>query len=182
MLAGQEQMGNINETYMIEGKEILFKETQRFTQWWLWLILGGIFCFQLFRCINQIFFDVPFGNDPISDEGLIGLNIFLLALLIFFWQINLETVITKDGLYVKFFPFLFKFRFFSFSSISKVYVRKYSPLREYGGWGLRYGFGGKAYNIKGNMGLQIDFKDSSNLLIGTQKAEELAEVLGRLEV
>jgi hypothetical protein len=167
---------------MIQDKEILFKETQRFTQWWLWLILGGISAFQLYGCIRQVFLGLSFGNNPISNAALIGLNIFLLIILFFFWQIRLETVITKDRLYIKFFPFHFKFRFFPFSSISKAYVRKYSPLQEYGGWGLRYGFGGKAYNIKGNMGLQIDFKDSSNLLIGTQKAQELEAVLRRLGV
>ncbi len=182
MLAGQEQMGNINETYMIEGKEILFKETQRFTQWWLWLPLICFFVYFIFNSINQVLFHRPFGEKPMGDIGLIFPIILLFLVAFLFWNIRLETTITNAGISVKLFPFHFKFRFFSFSSISKVYVRKYSPLREYGGWGLRYGFGGKAYNIKGNMGLQIDFKDSSNLLIGTQKAEELEAVLSRLGV
>jgi hypothetical protein len=53
-------------------------------------------------------------------------------------------------------------------------------LTEFGGWGLRYGFGGKAYKIKGNIGLQLNFKDSSNLLIGTQRPEELRVIFDKL--
>ena len=36
---------------------------------------------------------------------------------------------------------------------------------------------GKAFNIKGNMGLQLQFKDGKKLLIGTQKEEEIKQFL-----
>jgi hypothetical protein len=167
---------------MIEDKEILFKETQRFTQWWLWFPLVCFFVYFIYNSINQVVIHKVFGEKPTSDVGLVFPNTLLFLVMLLFWNIRLETTINNAGISVKLFPFHFKFRFFPFSSISKIYVRKYSPLREYGGWGLRYGFGGKAYNIKGNMGFQINFKDSSNLLIGTQKAEELERVLEKLDV
>jgi hypothetical protein len=128
-----------------------------------------------------VLFHKTFGEKSMSDIGLVFPNTLLFLVMLLFWNIRLETTISNAGISVKLFPFHFKCKFIPWDSISKVYVRKYSPLREYGGWGLRYGFGGKAYNIKGNMGLQIKSKDSSNLLIGTQKAEELADVLRRLE-
>jgi hypothetical protein len=103
-----------------------------------------------------------------------------LCVILLFCNVRLETVITADGLYVKLFPLHLKFKFIAWDTISKVYIRNYRPLAEFGGWGLRYGFGGKAYNIKGNMGLQLNFKDSSNLLIGTQRREELRVILDKL--
>ena len=53
---------------------------------------------------------------------------------------------------------------------------------EYGGWGLRYGFFGKgrALNVSGNTGLQIEFNNGKRLLIGTNKPRELKEVLTKL--
>jgi hypothetical protein len=103
-----------------------------------------------------------------------------LYLIILFWNVRLETLVTAEGLYVKLFPSHLKFKFISWDEVSAVYIRQYRPLIEFGGWGLRYGFGGKAYNIKGNMGLQLSFKDSSNLLIGTQRPEELRVILDKL--
>lgn len=52
------------------------------------------------------------------------------------------------------------------------YVRKYSPLGEFDGWGLRFGFGGKAENISDSQ-----FTNNKKLLIGTQKPKELSETL-----
>lgn len=66
--------------------------------------------------------------------------------------------------------------------MKKVYVRKYLPLREYGGWGLRWGiFGsGTAYNISGNMGIQLVLQNGKKILVGTQKAEECRRILEQL--
>jgi hypothetical protein len=62
----------------------------------------------------------------------------------------------------------------------KCYVRKYKPLAEFGGWGLRFGVSGKAYNISGNKGLQLELTNNKKLLIGTQKPEELSEALNKI--
>jgi hypothetical protein len=86
--------------------------------------------------------------------------------------IELRTVVTEDGLEVKFWP-LGRRRIFK-SEIKSARVRKYSPLREFGGWGYRIGPAGKAFNMQGDMGLQLEMKDGDRLLIGTRKPEELA--------
>ena len=100
---------------------------------------------------------------------------FIIPLLYF---IELETKITKDTIYVKLFPFHWNYIEIPFSEIKKFEARKYRPIIEYGGWGLRWGFkNGKAYNIKGNMGLQLEFNNGKKLLIGTQKPDELTNAL-----
>jgi hypothetical protein len=97
------------------------------------------------------------------------------ALPILFWQMRLITRITDEGIYVRFIPFHFKDQFYPWDSIESAQVRTYSPLKEYGGWGIKYGFNGqgKVYNVSGNEGLQLVFKSGEKLLIGTQKPAEI---------
>ena len=105
-----------------------------------------------------------------------GIGILLPVL---FWQMRLITRITEEGIYVRFIPFHFKEKFFPWETITASYVRTYSPLKEYGGWGIKYGFNGQGlvYNVAGNVGLQLQFKEGEAILIGTQKGEEIEQVL-----
>ena len=101
---------------------------------------------------------------------------------VLFWQMKLVTRITVEGIFVRFTPFHFKEKFFPWDSLSASYVRTYSPLMEYGGWGIKYGFSGQGlvYNVSGNVGLQLKFKEGEPLLIGTKKGEEIKAVLAEL--
>jgi hypothetical protein len=94
-----------------------------------------------------------------------------------FYSFKLVTEVRYDGLYVRFFPLHFHAHKISFEEIKTYEIRKYSALKEYGGYGIRYGKNGKAYNISGNRGVQFEFLDGKRLLIGTQKPEELIQAL-----
>ena len=162
--------------------ETLFFEKQRFNQWWVWLslvLLNGLF---LAGVYTQVLKGQQFGDKPMSNTGLlIAAGISLLCTLLFY-IFRLETRIKRDGIYVRFFPIQLAFKHFKFDDINKLYVRQYRPVSEYGGWGLRVGFSGvgKAYNTSGNKGLQIEFKDHRKLLIGTNRPEELKNVINAL--
>ena len=97
-------------------------------------------------------------------------------------KFRLDTKISKEGIYVRFFPFHLKYKHYAWDKLTKSYVRQYSPISEYGGWGLRLGlFGeGKAYNVSGDKGLQLEFIDNKKLLIGTNKPKELTETLNQI--
>jgi hypothetical protein len=155
----------------------LFTETQKFRQWWLWLI---ILCTNVL-IILIIWFTVikgGAGKELSNVELVLVLAIGPLLSIAFLILPKLETRIQEDGIYVRFFPFHLSFRHYSWNDISQAYVRKYSPLGEYGGWGIRFGFGnGKAFNVSGNMGLQIHFNNERKLLIGTNKPGEVEAVL-----
>lgn len=162
--------------------EILFTERQRFKQWWLWFILLGINGLFLFGVIKQVVGGEPYGDKPMSNTGLIITTALTVFLTFLFVSFRLETIIRKDGIYVRFFPFHLKFRHYAWEKLTKSYVRQYAPIAEYGGWGLRYGFmgKGKALNVSGNKGLQLKFTDNKKLLIGTNKPDELTEILNKL--
>ncbi|MEY4987653.1 MAG: hypothetical protein RL567_1432 [Bacteroidota bacterium] len=143
-----------------------YKETQRFTQWWLWLVLMGSWGAMIYSL---------FTNKPSSEIAYIVSGVIMCALPILFWQMRLMTRISDEGIYVRFIPFHFKEQFYPWDSIESAQVRTYSPLKEYGGWGIKYGFNGqgKVYNVSGNEGLQLVFKSGEKLLIGTQKPAEI---------
>ena len=63
------------------------------------------------------------------------------------------------------------------TEIVRLEARTYSALREYGGWGIR-GWGGKrAYNVSGNRGVELTLKDGHKVMIGSQRAEDLARAI-----
>jgi len=162
--------------------EILFKETQKFRQWWFWFILIGINGLFLYGVFKQVVGGHQFGDKPMSNTDLLITSGLVLLLTILFINFRLDTQIKKDGIYVRFFPFHLAFKHYTWDKISKSFVRQYSPIAEYGGWGLRLGiFGnGKALNVSGNKGLQLEFLDNKKLLIGTQKPDEITETLAKL--
>ncbi len=90
---------------------------------------------------------------------------------------NLTVEVRSDGLYYRFFPFHWSFHRISAESLAKYEVQTYRPIRDYGGWGIRYGRGGKAYNVSGNRGVMLELSDGQKLLIGSQKPDDLANAI-----
>jgi hypothetical protein len=119
-----------------------------------------------------------------SNTGLWVAVLAMLIFTLFMRSFCLETIIHQDGIYVRFVPLQKSFRIYQWDMLEEVYVRKYAPLSEYGGWGYRVGFGnaGGALNIAGDMGIQLVFKDKMSLLIGTQKPEEVEKALATLNL
>lgn len=72
---------------------------------------------------------------------------------------------------------LFKTRTIPIAAIEQAYARQYRPLMEYGGWGIRLGLSGWAYNVRGREGVQLKLKGAKPLLIGSQRAQALADAI-----
>ena len=55
---------------------------------------------------------------------------------------------------------------------------------EYGGWGVRYSLTGKgrAFNVSGNIGLQLEFINGEKVLIGTQVSDKMRDVLEQIKM
>ena len=56
----------------------------------------------------------------------------------------------------------------------------YSPLADYGGWGIRGWGKDVAFNACGNRGVRLTLIDGRRVLVGSQRSEELAEALTAL--
>lgn len=156
-----------------------FSEIQKFRQWWLWFIFAGIKGLMGFFIVTQVLFGEPFGDSVVDNAALLIGFLFMLILSLLFFIMKLETRISDSGIAVRFYPLQLKFRNYRWEDLEEVYLREYSPIAEYGGWGIRYSFTGKgkALNVSGRMGLQLVFKDGRRLLIGTSKPEDIMQVL-----
>jgi hypothetical protein len=160
----------------------LFLEKQSFRQIWLWILLITI------DLIHFVTICTPYFTQSVNGIARtdLGETVFSAAILIFttvlFYLMRLETVIKSDGIYYRFFPFQIKLKKISWEEISQAYIRKYNPIMEYGGWGIRNGFlrSGKAYNVSGNEGLQMIYTSNKRFLLGTKKANEIKSVLSQL--
>lgn len=160
----------------------LFSEKQSFRQWWIWLIILGINGLFVAGILIQVMGGNTFGDKPMSNLGLIISLVLCILFSLLFITFRLETMVKADGIYVRFFPFSRKYKFFAWDSLTRCYLRHYSPLMEYGGWGIKYSMSNKgmAYNISGKEGLQLEIVGNKRILIGTQKSEELQRVLESL--
>lgn len=149
-----------------------FKEKQKFTQWWLWLILIAIGLFQVYGLFNQLIKGEIFGDKPMSDTGLIVFTIIPFGIIILFWYIKLETEIDETEIRIKFTPLVKKT--FKWEDVKSAVVLNY----KFAGYGIRlFTSYGTVYNIKGNTGLAIELKNGDKILIGTQKSAELTKII-----
>ena len=87
-------------------------------------------------------------------------------------SVQMVTVVDQDGIVVYCRPFRFLRKQVLWSDIERIYPRQYSPLAEYGGWGIRKGRAGFAYNMSGNQGIQLELKSGKRILIGTQQTND----------
>lgn len=155
-----------------------FSEKQKFTQWWLWGLLVAALIIPLVVTVAQY----STGKSAITIYDIAVGCMFPLLIIFFFLTIKLATTIDETGVHYRFAPVHRKMRDISWSEIEKAYTRTYSPIKEYGGWGIRSGIAkiGKAYNISGNKGLQLELKDGKKILIGTNRPGEIDQVLKTL--
>jgi hypothetical protein len=108
---------------------------------------------------------------PIGATLLAALTVLALA------TARLLTEVREDGVYLRFVPFHRSFRRFEWPRIQSAEARTYRPIREYGGWGIRGRGRNRAYNVRGDRGVQLVLTDGSRVLIGSAKADQLAEAI-----
>lgn len=149
-------------------KKPLFYEKQQFRQPWLWILMVVVFA--------SVVFAGYIADKKSGNAGIIIIIVTILPLLLgmfLLWKLALITKIDDTGIHVKFQYFHKKFRHYKWENIESLQIKKYNPVGDYGGWGIRLG----AYNVSGNHGLLIRFKDGATLLIGTNKSVELKKAL-----
>ncbi len=148
----------------MRGDAVLFLEEQRF--------LSGRVAVALVLAI-VIASCVLLANGQFA--ALIGMGVGLAVVLIFAVT-RLKVRVSPAGVEVEFRPLVH--RRIPLADISTCEARVYRPIREYGGWGVRWGWkGGRAYNVSGNRGVQLSLRSGESILLGSQRAEELASAI-----
>ncbi len=154
----------------------LFKETQRFSQWWLWLILIGIAIIPIYAIIVRMIDGNPFMHDLKRDLTLIILSQIIFILIYFFARLKLITIIDKNEIRIIYKPFVKKV-----IRWSDVQTAKIINYRFVGSWGVGTRTKhGPIYNTNGKTGLSITTKSGNRFVVGTQKENELKKIIDNI--
>ena len=150
----------------------VFKETQKFDQWWIWALLT------LSLAPNFIIIGEALENNSLNlTRDLFVLNSILGGVILLFWIMKLKTEIDKLGIKFTYVPF-YK-RAIAWSEITSLQLIKYGFV----GYGIRFFTGhGTIFNTKGNKGLAIVLKNGKKMIIGTQKPKELEQAIKSLNI
>ncbi len=167
---------DIVNTFKMETE---FAETQKFNKWWHYLIAGlpAVFITLIIVC-TMLLGSNKQSNTSIQYFVMAMPIVFTVFTFIWFLNLKLKTFIDREGISTTFYGIPFCKRNVLWSEILSVSVVQYSPLSDYGGWGVRYGLSAKGwcYNVSGQTGIKINYKNNKSFMIGTQKAGE-AEVI-----
>ncbi len=159
-------------------REVLFREVQRFRQPWLWALLAIVVGLAWFAFIHELYSSLSPREE--SGEVLVAALVWVLVGLgipALFVLCKLVIEVRRDGLYYRYHPFHSREHVIGWEKIKEAEARTYRPIVEYGGWGIRSawrGKWGKAYNVYGDRGLQLELVDGKRILFGSQRADELA--------
>jgi hypothetical protein len=156
--------------------ERVFHEVQKLRQWHIRIVLALPPAALVFLTIRQVVFHHPWGAHPISNGGLIFLTILLVAVYFRLITVRLVTDVGSGEMAIGL-RGLWRRRRIPLSAIRSAKPVEYNP-GDYGGYGIRSGPGGLAYIADGNRGVQVELRDGRKLLIGSQRAEELARAIG----
>ena len=168
--------------YCMKPNDLFYSEKQRFRKWWIWLLIlipgSTVPVVSIWAIFQQVIQGPTFGDNPLSDFMLIIFGLifgmgFGLGIPFFMYITGLDTELREHGIYIRFHPFHRKWVVFPFERIQNAISISYSPLKDYGGWGIRYGRNGKAYNVSGNNGVLLVLDDGKKILIGSKNHEVL---------
>ena len=161
----------------------IFKEKQRFNKLWLIILILSSLVMAM-AMIIAAYLKNPDSFTTLELMGIISLSVGASGLIFLF---KLTTRIDEKGISYKFFPFHFSYKVINWFDVEKAYVRHYDAISEYGGWGIKGGplwskSKGKAINVSGDIGIQLELKNGKKLLIGTQKKAEAENVLATYSI
>jgi hypothetical protein len=124
-----------------------YSEKSGFPQWIFWLIISiptSIYGYL------KIFH--PEDGEPFDWIGLLIAG----AVAMLIYVIKLKVNINTEGISFQFPPFHNKTKLLHWENIKSIELMRINPLKEFGGWGLRYGKLGTAYTTRGRYILHIE--------------------------
>ena len=155
-----------------------YREEQYFNQVWVRLLVGGLALLAWVFLFVQPVFGNDVGEDPAPDWLVIVLFfVFGIAFPAWFFLLHLVTIVDDGGVDARFRPALGSASF-AFDEIVSFEPVEYHPVKEFGGWGVRWGKNrSRALNVSGNLGVRIVNGEGRMFLIGSQTPDQLAAAI-----
>lgn len=106
------------------------------------------------------------------------ITFFVLSLL---FSVNLSWELDTNGFSYRFLPFIWRRKFIPIQEIQSIEVLNIRPLRDFGGWGLRWSFKyGKAYTTSGKTVIRLTLKNGELINFTASKDMNLSELKDKL--
>src|SRR5699024_3719073 len=153
--------------------KVVYREVQRWHQWWVWVLVLGVAVIFWYIFIQQIFLGNIVGNRPLPDVVVVICWIlFGVVPIWFFGAMKLIIEVDHDGLSFQFFPLHWQNRKLLFVDMHQIKEIPYR-LSDYGGLGIRMGRSGQiTYNMSGKSAIEITLSGQT-IVIGTKESEVL---------
>lgn len=150
---------------------MIFKESQKIKNTYIWVILV------ISLILLSISIILPFLN-TIHTKGIWLAVIIIIATIAILASIKMQIRIDQNKLMFRYIPFINGWREYSFDEIQDMKLIKYSSLRQFGGWGIRYNFDSWLYNTGGKYGIKVKV-GKKKFILGTYKPEEAEEAISQ---
>ena len=143
-----------------------YHEEQHFHRAFIWLLL----LVMVFVVVITVLAVVLSRPDDALLLAIAPVVVTLVAALISLSHLDVD--VTDEGVSIAF-RYLWPTRRIAFAEIVGLEVRRYNPMLEYGGWGVRLGPKGWAYMTGGKEGVQLRLRKGIPVLIGSARPREL---------
>ena len=142
-----------------------FREEQRFE--WFWTAMF---------CVPALIVGCGLYQPVVSGALLWPAFAVAVVVAVWFLRLKLETEVRDDGLFICF-VWLWPERTIPGDQVRSVETRTYRPIRDFGGYGVRWAARGIVYHARGNRGARLVLASGERVLIGSQRADELARAI-----
>jgi hypothetical protein len=164
---------------VVSATTIVFTEKQRVARvWWITAVVaaGAVVAWVLF--VRQVLMHHPMGQHPPSNFTMVALWLLLGVIAPQVLLICGLTTVVRAGEILVSYPPLAN-RSIQLSEVTEVRAVTYRPFGDYWGWGVRGRRRNICYTVRGNRGVRLELTEGRRVLLGSQRAEELAAVLAQ---
>jgi len=155
---------------------MLFSEEQKINNIGFKLLFGVVTAFSL---VGVFLIEQKGREGSIYDWFLlIAFLVFLLSIYLIVFETKAYTKVDRNGICYKYRPFIWNYKCIGWREIELARVLKIKPIRDFGGWGFRFGGKkGKAIVMSSGYGVVITQKSGKKFTITTQRKLELERVI-----
>ena len=160
---------------MADAEQSAFEEVQRFRHPGVWALVAIPVAFAWFAAIWQVVLGNRFGDNPVPNWVLVSVWT-VAGVALPFWLLTLRLVTRVDdaGVDVRFRPPL-SGRLFPLADIERCEQVSYLPIREFSGWGIRWG------GRRGDTAVELTLRQGYRFAVGSQRPDDLEDaILARL--
>ena len=155
--------------------KVLFKEVQRGSRWWSWLIVPVWLAYLSWRIFGTV---EAIGSGEASwGDSRLAVFILLWVAAVAVISRTMFTRVQDDGLYIRILPFSIRAHRVSLDNVTKVVPRSTLRSSECAWFGIKRSSDGVSYCMSTDGGVEIHYADGRRALVGSRSPEELAAAI-----